>query len=91
VLSFKPLSMSENTILGILWLFDDANFDSVANGLLSLLASTFLTAASNGFFSWAGCWLPVAVVCAFDWRPPKPLAAEQAALTRVALPRAPLL
>lgn len=29
--------------------------------------------------AWAGCWLPVAVVCAIvvDWRPPKPLAAEQ--------------
>lgn len=31
------------------------------------------------FIAWAGCWLPVAIVCAIalDWRPSKPLAAEQ--------------
>ncbi len=28
------------------------------------------------FVAWAGCWLPVAIICAIaiDWRPPKPLA-----------------
>lgn len=31
------------------------------------------------FIAWAGCWLPVAIVCALalNWRPSKPLAAEQ--------------
>ena len=31
------------------------------------------------FLTWAGCWLPVGIVCAIalDWRPPKPLTTEQ--------------
>ncbi len=31
------------------------------------------------FIAWAGLWLPLAIVCAIalDWRPPKPIAAEQ--------------
>jgi len=45
--------------------------NSVANSLLSLLAEAPFTAASNGFSSWLGCWLPVAVsVIVVDWRPP---------------------
>jgi membrane protease YdiL (CAAX protease family) len=58
-----------------------ANFDSVANTLLSLLAEIpfSLLQVLAFFLAWAGCWLPVAIVCAVavDWRPPKPLAAEQ--------------
>ncbi len=58
-----------------------ANFDSVANSLLSLLAKApfSLLQVIAFFLAWAGCWLPVAVVCAIvvDWRPPKPLTVEQ--------------
>ncbi len=72
-----------------------ANFDPAANILLSFLEAkggqiTLLTDGSAArlwsllqviafFFAWAGCWLPLAIVCAnaIDWRPPKPLSAEQ--------------
>ena len=58
-----------------------ANFDSANNTLLSFLAEPpFSVLQVIAFFlAWAGCWLPVAIVCAnaLDWRPPKPLTAEQ--------------
>ena len=56
------------------------NFDQVANILLSLLAPHFSLLQVIAFFlAWAALWLPLAVLCAnvLDWRPPKPLAAEQ--------------
>lgn len=58
-----------------------ANFNSAANTLLSFLADVPLSLLQVIAFllAWAGCWLPVAVICAIaiDWQPPKPLAAEQ--------------
>ena len=57
-----------------------AIFDRAANALLSFLAEAPAKIQVMAFFfAWAGCWLPVAIVCAnaLDWRPPKPLAVEQ--------------
>jgi membrane protease YdiL (CAAX protease family) len=72
-----------------------ANFDPPANTLLSFLEAKggqitlppvfsanqhlSLLQVIAFFFAWAGCWLPLAIVCAnaIDWRPSKPLSAEQ--------------
>lgn len=59
-----------------------------AGDLLQLSPSASLSFLANApalaqviafFFSWAACWLPIAIICAIaiDWRPDKPLAAEQ--------------
>ena len=56
-------------------------FDLATNTLLAfpIEAPLSLLQVMVFFVAWAGCWLPVAIVCAIalDWRPPKPLAAEQ--------------
>ncbi len=56
-------------------------FDLAPNTLLQfpIEAPSSLLQVMAFFVAWAGCWLPVAIVCAIaiDWRPPKPLAAEQ--------------
>ena len=56
-------------------------FDLAPNTLLQfpIEAPLSLLQVMAFFVAWAGCWLPVAIVCAIalDWRPPKPLAAEQ--------------
>lgn len=58
-----------------------AELDTPVNTLPPFLAEVPLSLLQViGFFlAWGGLWLPVAIVCAtlVDWRPPKPLAAEQ--------------
>ena len=55
-----------------------ANLDSAANTFLTEAPLSLLQVMAF-FLAWAGLWLPLAIVCAIalDWRPSKPLAAEQ--------------
>lgn len=49
------------------------------NTILLSIAPLSLLQVMAFFFAWVGCWLPLGIVCAIalDWRPPKPLKAEQ--------------
>lgn len=55
-----------------------ASLDTPANTFLAEIPLSLLQVMSF-FLAWGGLWLPLAIVCAMllDWRPPKPLAAEQ--------------